>query len=310
MNKISQSPNAIFMVRPKHFGYNPETATSNAFQHVEVMNVNEVSLKAQLEFDLFVEKLIGAGIKTYVFDEDNPLTPDAIFPNNWISMHQNSQVVLYPMMAENRRMERREDVLSELEKHFDLDSILDLSIYEDEGKYLEGTGSIVFDYKNKLAFANRSPRTHDDIFYLCCKELGYEPVLFSATDKYGREIYHTNVLMTIADEFAVICTDSIVKEDRERVLGILKDTKKEIIEISIDQMNHFLGNMIQLSNKIGERFLVMSQDAFKHLRSEQKIIINDSCQIISSDISTIEHFGGGSARCMIAGIFLPVKRIN
>jgi len=308
MHKISQSPNAIFMIRPGHFGFNALTADSNAFQ----VNVNEdpheIARRAQGEFDEFVKKLKTKGIDVFVFEENNPQTPDAVFPNNWISFHRNGEVVLYPLLAKNRRLERRDDILSVLERQFTFDSILDLSVYEKENKFLEGTGSIVFDYINKLAFASRSPRTHDDLFYMCCNELGYEPVLFSAVDEKGMDIYHTNVLMAIADEFAIICTSCISAEDKGRVLNILRNTNREIIEISFDQMNHFLGNMIQLSATTSERFMVMSQSAYQNLLPEQKMIISDSCDIIYSDLTTIERYGGGSARCMIAGIFLPSKK--
>ena len=307
MESFSQSPNAIFMVRPSHFGHNHQTAGSNRFQGIISSDWKDISVQARLEFDGLQSKLLMAGIKSFVFEESNPDTPDAIFPNNWISFHSNGEIVIYPMMAENRRLEKRKDIIAEIEKSFEVDSIFDISFYEKEHKFLEGTGSIIFDYKNKVAYANRSPRTHDDLFYLTCRELSFEPVLFTATDPNMIDIYHTNVLMALADDFCVICTQSIAPIHRDLVKKKLLETNHEIIDITFEQMGNFVGNMIQLSNDQGDRFMVMSAAALNSLTKPQLKIIERYAGIIHSDLETIETVGGGSARCMIAGIFLPEK---
>ncbi len=307
MTFVSQSPQAIFMVRPSHFGYNDQTALSNAFQKKLDTSDQDISFRARLEFDAFSRLLISNGMELFVFDEDDINTPDAVFPNNWISFHHGGEIVLFPMLAENRRLERRKDIITTIEKNFRVNKILDLSFYEKEQKFLEGTGSVVIDYKNKIAYANRSPRTNEDLFNVFCRELGLESVMFLATDKKNNDIYHTNVLMTIADEFCAVCLKCIDKKDREKVVSSFKSTGHELIDISYEQMNHFVGNMIQLSSKSGERFLVMSKSAYEALLPEQLVIIENSCKILFSDISTIENYGGGSTRCMIAGIFLPAK---
>ncbi len=307
MNKPSQSPNAIFMVRPSHFGYNAQTANSNAFQTVVASKNSEISVKARFEFDGLHQKLEMAGIKSFIFEENNIKTPDAIFPNNWISFHPSGEVILYPMMAENRRLERRNDIIAEIEKEFEIASIYDLSFYEKENKYLEGTGSIIFDYKNEIAYANRSPRTHDDLFYITCRELGFEPILFTATDKNHKDIYHTNVLMALADEYCVICAQAIHESQRKDVLDKLRETGHEIVEITYEQMGQFAGNMIQLSNSNDDQFMVMSEAAYFSLNKVQLKTIEKYTGIIHSNLSIIETIGGGSARCMIAGIFLPEK---
>lgn len=296
------------MIRPSHFGYNKQTAGSNAFQKEALTWHLEANIKARSEFDEFAAKLSADGISTYVFDEDNPDTPDAVFPNNWISFHESGKVVLYPMMAENRRAERRQDILYRLEKDFDVAEVLDLSIYEKDNKYLEGTGSIVFDYVNRIAYACRSPRTSEDLFNICCRELGYLPVMFNAADRHGREIYHTNVLMALGDEVCVICLDSLDDKDRPRVEEMLLNTGHEILNISFSQMEQFAGNMLQLSGNAGRKSMVMSEAAFRSLRQEQVELLESYMKPLYSDLTTIETLGGGSARCMIAGIFLPIKK--
>ncbi len=296
------------MVRPSHFGFNVETALTNAFQDDSLMGDSEVSIAARLQFDHFADMLRSNNIDVIVFDENDPRTPDAVFPNNWVSFHEDGKVALYPMMTKNRRLERREDILFHLGRRFEVSSVLDLSGYEKEEKYLEGTGSIVFDYIHKIAYACRSPRTHEPLFRMCCSSLGYTPVIFDAFDSGGKEIYHTNVMMALADDFAVICLESIPKTQRKEIEKSLRSTGRELVDISFEQMGCFAGNMMQLSSVAGKRFMVMSQAAHESLSREQLAIISSFCQPLYANLATIEACGGGSARCMIAGIYLPPKK--
>lgn len=297
------------MVRPNHFGYNFQTAGSNAFQNNEIREYPNATLQARLEFDKLVDRMKDLGIEVKVFEENDPNTPDAVFPNNWISFHEDGKVVLYPMMAKNRRLERRKDIIYDLEKKYQVTEVLDLSVYEAENKFLEGTGSIVFDYVNKIAYACRSPRTDEELLNICCHELGYRPVLFEARDREGKQIYHTNVLMALTDDLCIICLESISETDRELVKESLYGTGREIVDISFEQMEKFAGNMIQLSNRRGRKFLVMSAAAYKSLRASQLMMIETYMEPLFSDLETIETLGGGSARCMIAGIYLPSKKL-
>jgi hypothetical protein len=244
--------------------------------------------------------LKNAGIDVEVYsDTEEPHTPDSIFPNNWISFHEN-KVVIYPMLAENRRKERRDDIIKDLGK---CAFILDLSDNEKKNKFLEGTGSIVFDYENKIAYANISPRTNKQLLDDLCSQLDYRSITFKAVDTRGADIYHTNVLMCIGEGFAVLCTDCIPdKNDREKVIRSLLDTHHEIIEIDIDQMNSFAGNMYQLFNNKGESFIVMSEQAFKSLDQEQIKKLKKFGTLLYSPLYTIEKYGGGSARCMMADV--------
>ena len=303
-----QAPSNVFMVRPNHFGYNSQTAHSNAFQHV-VKNEKESSIAthAQKEFDAFADILQSHGINTKVFQEENPRTPDAIFPNNWISFHPNGAIMIYPMLAKNRRLERRQDILNYIYDHFEISELIDITHYEKKEIFLEGTGSIIFDHENKIAFANRSPRTSDELFHEVCHKLGFQPFLFNATDRQGIDIYHTNVLMALASNFCVICLESIADSDRPGLTRILSDSGKEILDITYEQLNQFAGNMIELSNDMEEKFMVMSSSAFYSLKKSQLDLISSYCRPIHSDLSTIENYGGGSARCMIASIHLDEK---
>lgn len=306
-----QAPSSIFMIRPRAFGYNPETSASNAFQQSgNGTNGNEidVSNRAQKEFDGFSEEIRAKGIEVIVFEEpENAATPDAVFPNNWISFHKDGTVILYPMMAPSRRKERRRDIIESLSTiyGFKVGRVLDLSHFEIEGKYLEGTGSIIFDHINNIAYASHSPRTSEKIFYYLCERIGYEPIMFNARDQQGKDIYHTNVLMTLGDKYALICLQSIPRKQGEMVTDWLKNTDREVIDITFDQMASFAGNMIQLRNANDEKFLVMSQSALHCLSPDQKDRLLKYNPIIAGDIPTIEKYGGGSARCMIAGIHLP-----
>jgi hypothetical protein len=294
------------MIRPVNFGFNEQTAGSNAFQ-IRNAEQQQVQDKALNEFDNLVKVLQENGVEVIVIDDTpEPHTPDSIFPNNWVSFHQDGNVFLYPMMAENRRLERREDIIMQLEDEFAINHIIDLSRFEHEHKFLEGTGSMVLDRENKIAYACLSPRTDKDVLDLFCSQSGYTPVLFHAVDQNGMDIYHTNVLMCIGSSFAVICLDSIKDEtEKQNVLSSFKSTQKQVITISFDQMNHFAGNMLEVHNQSGESLLVMSKSAWDSLTYEQKAILSSFSKPLYADISTIENNGGGSARCMIAEVHLP-----
>jgi hypothetical protein len=302
----NQTTSAILMIRPVNFGFNEQTAGSNAFQNRNAEQ-QQVQDKAINEFDGLVNVLRQNGVEVIVVDDTpEPHTPDSIFPNNWVSFHHDGNVFLYPMMAENRRLERREDIIRDLEDEFKVKHVIDLSRFEREDKFLEGTGSMVLDRENKIAYACLSPRTNKEVLDVFCSQSGYKPVLFHAVDETGVDIYHTNVLMCMGTSFAIICLDSIADErEKSEVINSLDQTKKEIIAISFNQMNQFAGNMLQLKNKAGDNLLVMSQSAYRSLNEEQKMTLQKYCKLLYADISTIENNGGGSARCMIAEIHLP-----
>ena len=294
------------MIRPVNFGFNEQTAGSNAFQNrnAEQLLVQD---KALTEFDTMVAKLRDNGVEVIVIqDTAEPHTPDSIFPNNWVSFHRDGTVFLYPMMAENRRLERREDIIIGLENEFKINHVIDLSRFESENKFLEGTGSMVLDREHKLAYACLSPRTDKDVLDLFCLESGYKPVLFHAVDQGGMEIYHTNVLMCVGSNFVVICLESI-KDTAEKltVIDTIAASQKELIDISFEQMNHFAGNMLEVQNLHGEKLIVMSKSAWDSLNQQQREKLSSFCKPVYSDISTIESNGGGSARCMMAEMHLP-----
>jgi hypothetical protein len=301
-----QSTSHLLMIRPVNFGYNEETAESNAFQHKD-KNQQEVQQKALHEFNNFVDVLRSNGVDVTVVDDNpQPYTPDSIFPNNWVSFHADGNVFLYPMQAENRRLERREDIISRLEDHFKVHHIVDLSRYEEENKFLEGTGSMVLDREHKIAYACLSPRTDKTVLDVFCEQSGYTSVCFDAADEDGKAIYHTNVLMCVGSQFAVICLDSIPNpHERVLVAESLNSTQKEIIEISFEQMNQFAGNMLEVKSKNGDTLIVMSDSAFRALNPEQKLSLEKYGKLVYSDIQTIENNGGGSARCMMAEVHLP-----
>jgi len=302
-----QNTNQILLVKPAHFTFNTETAGSNAFQNI--LSEKEETIKTNVlnEFENAVALLKSKNINvTVVEDTPDPVKPDAIFPNNWVSFHADGTVILYPMYAPNRREERRLDVLEMLKKKFRIEKVVDLSKYEAEELFLEGTGSIIFDHIHKVAYACLSPRTDKELFIELCNYLHYQPLYFIAQDKNGKEIYHTNVMMCIAEKFAVICLDSIKdKADRQQVIQSLETTGHEIVDISFGQMNHFAGNMLELKDAKGKHLLVMSQSAYESLTDNQKRQIEKYAELLPLPIKTIETIGGGSARCMIAEIFLP-----
>ena len=303
-----QSTSHILMIRPVNFGFNEQTAGSNAFQIRDAKD-DDANRKAQTEFDGMVNALCGDGVDVTVIDDTpEPYTPDSIFPNNWVSFHADGEVYLYPMQAENRRLERREDIIAKLEDRFSVKHVIDLSRFEQENKFLEGTGSMVPDRENKIAYACISPRTDRDVLDLFCEHAGYRPVTFDAVDEKGQAIYHTNVLMCVGTGFAVICLDSIPNPDEKLVVKeSLSLTKKEIIDISFGQMKHFAGNMLEVKNSAGDTLIVMSQSAFDALLDEQKQILKKYGKLVHADIGTIETLGGGSARCMMAEVHLPVS---
>ena len=300
-----QSTANILMIRPVAFGFNAQTAESNAFQ-VQDANQQAVHQKAVGEFDGFVQVLRNNGVNvTVVDDTPEPHTPDSIFPNNWVSFHETGDIFLYPMQAENRRLERREDVIRLLEDDFKPRHIIDLSNFETKKQFLEGTGSMVLDRDNKIAYACLSPRTNAEVLKAFCEYTGYKAVTFNAFDQGGRAIYHTNVLMAIGSHFAVICTDSIPNAaEQDAVIQSLKATNKQIIDITFDQMNHFAGNMLEVKNTSGQSLIVMSKAAFASLNDEQKLTLEKFGKLVYADIGTIESNGGGSARCMMAEIHL------
>lgn len=297
------------MIRPASFGFNSETELSNSFQSKTSTDYNVVKQKAIQEFDNAVDKLRSKNINVIVIDDtENPVKPDAVFPNNWVGFHPDGNVWLYPMLAPNRRLERRLDIIESLKKSFQINKIVDLSFYENENRFLEGTGSMVFDHTNKIAYACLSARTDKSLFENTSKQLGYKPINFIATDENGKEIYHTNVMMCVAEKFAVICSECIQnKIKKEQVLKSLLETNHEIIEISFEQMNKFAGNMLEINSAEGKKYLAMSQSAFDALSSSQKILMEKSCELLPLNISTIETIGGGSVRCMMTEVFLEKR---
>ncbi|CAM4206551.1 citrulline utilization hydrolase CtlX [Zobellia nedashkovskayae] len=306
-----QITNNILMIRPVNFRMNEQTAVNNYFQEdIDVQNTT-INSKAQQEFDAFVDVLRSKGVNVIVVeDTKEPDTPDSIFPNNWISFHANGTVGLYPMFAENRRSERREDILETLEeKGLHIENIVDYTSAEAEGVFLEATGSIALDRVNKKAYCALSGRADEELFIEFCEDFEYSPVIFTANqsvDGKRMAIYHTNVMMCLAENFSVICLDTIDdKKERKNVIDHLKQDGKEIIKITEQQMHHFAGNMLQVLGGDDKRYLVMSSSAYNSLTSKQIEAIETYCEIIHSSLDTIETCGGGSARCMMAEVFLP-----
>ena len=300
------------MIRPVAFRMNEQTAVNNYYQKVlDGLLPATVNAKAQQEFDAFVEKLTAVGVDVTVVDDTlNPDTPDSIFPNNWISFHENGDVALYPMFAENRRQERREEILDLLEeKGFVIHNIIDYTSAEEDGFFLEGTGSLLLDRANAKAYCALSPRADEELFIEFCEDFDYAPVIFEAfqtVDSERKLIYHTNVMMCLGETFAVICSDCIDdKKERKMVLDNLKENGKEIILITEAQMNNFAGNMLEVRGANDKRYLVMSAAAHQSLTLKQMEQLEKHAEILSSSLDTIEACGGGSARCMMAEIFLP-----
>lgn len=302
-----QHTSHLLMIQPVHFSFNDETAVNNSFQNKS--DQANVQAKAREEFEQFITVLRSHDIDVSVVeDTPDPHTPDSIFPNNWISFHEDGSICLYPMFAVNRRLERKPSVLHAIQQKFTINQTHDFTAHEKNALFLEGTGSMVLDRENKISYACLSPRTNLDVLNEFCNTMNYKGVSFVAVDAAGAPIYHTNVMMCVADDYVVICLDSIKdKHEQELVKESIIQSGKIVIEIDFDQMNHFAGNMLQVHNTKGEKFLVMSSQAFGALLPKQIETIQSFNKIIHSDITTIETNGGGSARCMMAEIFLPLK---
>jgi hypothetical protein len=293
------------MIRPVRFGYNPETAVNNAFQLKGAQD--NVQMQALREFDDFVALLKKNEVDVLVVeDTSDPHTPDSIFPNNWVSFHDDGKVLFYPMFAVNRRAERKQHVIEKVAERFEINQKIDLSGYETEGLFLEGTGSMVLDREHRIAYACLSPRTDQKVLADFCAQMDYTSVSFDAVDKKGHAIYHSNVMMCVADRYVVICLDSIRDpQQRKNVEVEIERSGKKIISISLEQMDHFAGNMLQVENNTGKKLLVMSTQAYAALTIEQISFFSQYNEIIHSPLTSIEKNGGGSARCMMAEIHLP-----
>ncbi len=302
-----QTTSHLLMIRPVNFSFNAETAVNNAFQTVG--DIEQAQEKALAEFDDFVDILSENGIDvTVVNDTQQPFTPDSIFPNNWISFHENGTVCLFPMYAPNRRQERKPGVIEAISDKFNITKTIDFSHYEGEEVFLEGTGSMVLDREKMIAYACISPRTHNKALKDFCDKMSYQPEVFESVDAKGQAVYHTNVMMCVADKFVVICLDSVPSViERERLISTIKNSGKKVIAISFDQMNHFAGNMLQVNNENGENLLIMSTQAYESLTAGQVQMLESFSRIVHSSLMTIETNGGGSARCMMAEVYLPEK---
>ena len=302
-----QAAQTVMMIRPVDFSFNWETAPSNAFQNQQHgLDAATIRNNAQKEFEDFVQLLKGHQVNVIVFNDTvEPATPDSIFPNNWISLDQHDRINIYPMHAENRRLEKRQDIVDFFRQHYAVKQVNDFSAYEQENKFLEGTGSMVIDYVHDIMYACLSPRTHADVVEDFCSKMHYTPVTFTSVDEHGKEIYHTNVMMCIGTGYVVICLDSIRDiSERNHVIGSFKETGHEIIDIDYAQMNQFAGNMLEVCNPAGEHFLVMSKRAKDSLNTHQLNHIQKHAKILSPDVNTIETIGGGGVRCMMAEVFL------
>jgi hypothetical protein len=313
--KEPQSAAAVLMVRPARFGFNEQTAASNVFQKTsplaagaqapDAAGVREAALR---EFDGLAEQLVRAGLKVVVaHDTVHPAKPDAIFPNNWVSFHRDGTVVLYPMMAPNRRLERRDEVLAELAPSFRITRTVDLCHREELGQYLEGTGSLVLDRPRRLAYANISPRTDLDALGEFAQQLDYDLVTFESVDAAGRPVYHTNVMLAVGSGFAVVCAESIVqKRSRDAVRETLAAGGRDIVEISFAQMQSFAGNLLELAPP-GSRVIALSRGAWGCLDAAQRRTLEKHGNVLAAEIPVIEHFGGGGVRCMLAEVHLPPR---
>ena len=304
----AQSTDSVLMIRPGRFYPNPETAADNAFQRTRHLGSDALTLLARKEFDAAVQTLRAAGVKVHVFeDTPEPEKPDAVFPNNWISTHHDGRIALFPMYSALRRRERRQDVVEELRKHYRVTEVIDYSAFEDEGCCLEGTGSLVLDHLNKIAYVSLSNRSNPKVIQRFANDFSYEPVTFTSIGSNGQPIYHTNVMMCIGTGFAIVGLDMIPnKVERQEVRSRLDKTGKEIVELSADQIANFAGNAIELHNQGGEKLLVLSNRAARALTNDQRERLTRHARLIPLELPTIE-LGGGSARCMIATIHLQPR---
>jgi len=300
---MSNIASKVFMVKPLYFGFNDETANDNKFQIRSTdANYREKAIK---EFEAYTTLLKDNEIEVVIADDtESPHTPDAVFPNNWFSTHEDGNLVLYPMCSNIRRQDRKPEFIEIIKKNFDCKSVIDLSHFENEGYFLEGTGSMVLDRKNKLAYACHSPRTSEKVLNAFCEEMGYTPIIFDSVNENDAPIYHTNVMLSIGESFAILCKESIRHKDQlESVVNNLNGSGKEIISISLKQLHCFAGNCLHLKNKSGVNILVMSTTAKNSLDKDQISKIESYCKIITPEIPTIEMIGGGSARCMMAELY-------
>jgi hypothetical protein len=304
----TQSTSSVLMIRPARFYPNPQTAADNAFQRAANRDIDALTLVARKEFDAAVETLRMAGVNVHVFeDTPEPAKPDAVFPNNWISTHHDGRIALFPMYSALRRRERRQDIVEELRKHYWVTEVIDYSPFEDEGCYLEGTGSLVFDHLNKIAYVSLSNRSNPKMIQRFADDFSYEPVIFTSVGSNGQPIYHTNVMMCIGTGFAMIGLEMIRNTaERRHVRARLEKTEKEIVELSTDQIANFAGNAIELHNQGGEKLLVLSGRAAGALTEEQRERLSRHARLVPLELPTIE-LGGGSARCMLASIHLAPR---
>lgn len=308
-----QIASAVLMVRPKHFGYNAQTAVTNRFQSPGAIAASDVAQRALREFDAFAAALKGEGVTVCIAeDSDQPRKPDAVFPNNWVSFHRDGTVVLYPMHAENRRIERRQEVIDAVVRStgFRVTRVVDLTAHEKTGRFLEGTGSLVLDHVARVAYACRSPRTHPEVAAEWARELGYDLEMFAASDEGGTPIYHTNVLMHVGTRVAVVALDAIAADERARVAARIENSGREIVAIDHAEMNAFAGNMLEVGSwdeYLGDyRILVMSETArHKLATAKYKHLYASVDAVLAVPVDVIERHGGGSVRCMLAEIFLP-----
>ena len=310
---MKQLTNNIMMIRPANFGFNEETAANNAFQSHEKVE-NKILLKdiAKQEFDNMVNILRSSGINVLVIEDTNmPEKPDAVFPNNWISFHENGVLITYPMFAENRRIERREEIIEKITEQFTITNRYSFEFYENDAEeplFLEGTGSMIFDRANGIVYACISQRTDATLIDKFNVLMGTQSCVFKAVDRNGLEIYHTNVMMALGEDFVVICLESIKDaESKKQLLKLFEKTGKEVIEITMTQMESFAGNMLEVKNKSNKRYLCMSQTAYDALKQDQMDKLSARTHLLPIPIPKIEKFGGGSVRCMMAEIFLPEK---
>ena len=303
-----QSTSKVLMVRPVRFSFNTETAGNNLFQE-KMDDPQEAQTFALKEFENYVKLLQDAEVEVDIIDDiETPHTPDSIFPNNWFSTHSDGKLITYPVFAENRRQERDKEVLPYIESKYKIEKKIDLTHYENENEFLEGTGSMILDRVNRIVYACRSPRTTEEVLEKFCEESGYDYFLFTAKGDSGFEIYHTNVMMSVGSDLAIVCLDSIEDiEERMALIELLEENNREVMEITLEQMDNFAGNMLELQSKRGEPILVMSASAKKILNKEQLEQLQRRYKIIAPDLTHIENNGGGSARCMLAEIFLERK---
>ena len=306
-----QVPAAVVMVRPASFGFNPDTAPSFLFQReITETNRKEIERRARIEFDLLAGRLREAGVEVIIFEDQEELhTPEAVFPNNWLSFHHDGTVVLYPMYAPSRRPERRRDIIEQLQSGgFRVSRVLDLTHHESQERFLEGTGSVVFDHTDYIAYANSSPRTDITVLKELCSALGYNPVTFQATYENGDPIFHTDMMLSVGDRFAIFCGESIADPaERKRVLDRLKSSGREVILIDRKQVERFTGNVLQLQTKEGNSVLAISTTACLSLRPDQRDAIHKFAHLVESPLPVFEGIGRGSARCMMADVHLPRK---